>query len=193
MRTFGPPMKPEMSILFIFLNHDENYLCTICGIQQLEEVEEIHQVFIFKLNPRTTFYDHLYTRDVKFFDACSIAFFKETDPNYLIFVSHEEIFRFNYTIDRVTNSDDENVRETVIKFKYTFADQPNFACCNADQTKMIVACQKDQILLVDLDNKTQIDLGSKLMIGNAKAISSYHGYFYILFNKKGNQIGYFLL
>ena len=58
---------------------------------------------------------------------------------------------------------------------------------------MIVASKTNQIVLVDLGLKRQIDLGEKLKIANAKAISSYHGYFYILFNKEGNKLGYFLL
>lgn len=58
---------------------------------------------------------------------------------------------------------------------------------------MIVASKTNQIVLVYLSMNRQIDLGAKLKIGNAKAISSYHGYFYILFNKEGNKLGYFLL
>lgn len=58
---------------------------------------------------------------------------------------------------------------------------------------MIIASQGNYVLLVDLVKKTQVDLGAELDIGNVKAISSFHGYFYIIFNKLGNNLGYFLL
>lgn len=72
---------------------------------------------------------------------------------------------------------------------------PNFGSFSEDQSKFIVSAEKD-ILYVDTIKKLEIDLDDEVEsegISEIKAVLYDAGKFYVLANKRFQQLGYFLL
>ena len=88
----------------------------ICGITKIKEVQEVHEILIFKLGATTGTYDYSYTRKVDFSDACNAAFFQEGDEICLLFFTRECVFKYDYTKDNGDDWAQEKVRELVYKF-----------------------------------------------------------------------------
>ena len=69
---------------------------------------------------------------------------------------------------------------------------PNFGVFNQDQTKCIITSFKD-ILFVNINTGLEIDIDDKEDISDILNVLADKKYFYVLANKRGGQLGYFLL
>ena len=122
----------------------------------------MHEILIHKLSVETGKYEYAFTRKVDFSDACNEAFFREGNPNCLIFFTKEYIFQFDYTQEIGEDWAQEKIRQLIYKFDEPFKIQPAFACFNSDQSKLLMANRTDQIIWIDMVNKREIDLVKEL-------------------------------
>lgn len=68
---------------------------------------------------------------------------------------------------------------------------PRYGVFNTNQRQFIV-CSEDDIRFVDLDKTKEIDLDDQEDVEGIEAITTDEEHFYILANKRGGKLGYYL-
>ena len=118
----------------------------------------------------------------KLSNICKRIYFHASDRQALIMVTAEEIITYNFYKDE---------SRTLFDFQ-NLPEQPEFFIFNEEQTVCIVTTTTDSAM-VNIRTKDEHDLDRYFGITDIKSVIFYDDDFYILANKRGAKLGYYLL
>lgn len=112
--------------------------------------------------------------------------FRHGKENELVFFSKEEVFSIDYM-------DEGKDRDILYTYKSSLGHKPKFGVFNQEQTCFVVNTAQ-QLWFVDIKANKEFDIGEKEDVQNIQnvTISRDNTEFFILANKKGARLGYYL-
>ena len=89
--------------------------------------------------------------------------------------------------------EDDQERQTVYKFNNELLEPPKFGVFSQSQSQFIVTSE-DDILFVDMtkSKNSEVDIDEQEGVQNVESVLADEENFYILANKKGTSVGYYL-
>lgn len=186
-----------MEILSIKLSRDQQYIAAMAGYILIKEIEEIHQILVYKINSinemelvADVYLDDKYKYCSKTFDFCYRKDVVGAEGKSLLLLDKSQIFCLKYM-------ETENNITTIYKFENVLEDQPDYAVFSDCQRYAIIATSSDALwvnLIVDENciGSQEYDLDELYYFGDIKCLSKFNNKFYILANRLNNKLGQFL-
>jgi hypothetical protein len=123
-----------------------------------------------------------YTFDI---GTCAQFTFKDNDPTKLLMFTSRSVIEFDY------KALDKQYISVVYTMNNYLNDPPSFGIFSVDQKKCVVTSIND-VLLIDLENKLELDIDEKENIKDILNIHADEQYFYVITNKKNGVLGYYV-
>jgi hypothetical protein len=175
-----------MEIIRILVSPNQQRLAVLSGRNLAKNIEEIHQLFIYLINPQTNQWDLLYNNDLpeqfRYFSK-SFHFANEFEEEEIIFLDVEKIMHYNFKTRNI---------HLLFKFKNPLGNQPDYTAFDENQEIGIVSSE-DDVLWFNLRTQEEIDIDELYNLGDIKAILFHNDKFFVLANRFKSMLGYYLL
>lgn len=175
--------KIDIEILYITVSDDESRIALALGKQLVKDHQHIEEIVVYEKKMDGKF-DLQKICDFEFHEACIYFKFSVSSQEDLLFFTERSVLVWNYMV--------EGAYQILYAFRNPLGEQPRMGVFSDDQTKFIVTAVNNT-LYVDTTNDIEIDLDLEEDIDLVKSIMFHDGHFYLVANKLGGRLGFFLI